>query len=85
MIEGEVRSDTGIIPSFSTELDSRTVSEMEFAAALGKTCFDPRTDCQECWEFDGQPFFLQVSYWIEPSEGSLFRATEETALDLSAA
>lgn len=60
-----------------TALDSGTASEIGFAAALGKTCYGLRTDFRDCGEFDGQPFNLQVLYWIESSGGKLFRRTEE--------
>ena len=55
------------------ELDSGTASEIGFAAALGKTCNGLRTDFRDCGEFVGQPFNLQVLYWIESSGGRLFR------------
>jgi nucleoside 2-deoxyribosyltransferase len=63
------------------ELDSGTVSEIGFAAALGKTCHGLRTDFRDCGEFDGQPFNLQVLYWIESSGGRLFRKIEEMTGD----
>lgn len=59
------------------ELDSGTVSEIGFAAALGKKCYGLRTDFRDCGEFDGMPFNLQVLYWIEASGGRLFRRIEE--------
>jgi hypothetical protein len=51
-----------------TEVDSGTASEIGFAAALGKKCYGLRTDFRDCGEFDGQPFNLQVLYWIELSK-----------------
>jgi nucleoside 2-deoxyribosyltransferase len=59
------------------ELDSGTVSEIGFAAGLGKRCYGLRTDFRDCGEFDGLSFNLQVLYWIEASGGSLFRKIEE--------
>jgi len=64
------------------ELDSGTVSEIGFAAALGKKCYGLRTDFRDCGEFDGMPFNLQVLYWIEASGGRLFRRIEEITGDL---
>jgi nucleoside 2-deoxyribosyltransferase len=55
------------------ELDSGTVSEIGFAAGLGKKCYGLRTDFRDCGDFDGLPFNLQVLYWIESSGSSLFR------------
>jgi nucleoside 2-deoxyribosyltransferase len=62
------------------ELDSGTASEIGFAAALGKKCYGLRTDFRDCGEFDGQPFNLQVLYWIEWSGGRLFRRLEDIRL-----
>jgi nucleoside 2-deoxyribosyltransferase len=62
------------------ELDSGTVSEIGFAAALGKRCYGLRTDFRDCGEFDGLPFNLQVLYWIESSGGKLFRRIEEIVI-----
>jgi nucleoside 2-deoxyribosyltransferase len=59
------------------EIDSGSVSEIGFAAGLGKRCYGLRTDFRDCGEFDGQPFNLQVLYWIEFSGGRLFRRIEE--------
>jgi nucleoside 2-deoxyribosyltransferase len=59
------------------ELDSGTVSEIGFAAALGKKCYGLRTDFRNCGDFDGLPINLQVLYWIESSGGKLFRRIEE--------
>jgi hypothetical protein len=67
------------------ELDSGTVSEIGFAAALGKRCYGLRTDVRDCEEFDGLPFNLQVLYWIESSGGKLFRNVEEICLGSVAA
>jgi nucleoside 2-deoxyribosyltransferase len=64
------------------ELDSGTASEIAFAAALGRKCYSLRTDFRDCGEFDGQPFNLQVLYWIESSGGRLFRKIEEISLGL---
>lgn len=61
------------------ELDSGVVSEIGFAAALGKKCYGLRTDFRDCGEFDGLPFNLQVLYWIESSGGKLFRKVDEIA------
>jgi len=61
------------------ELDSGTVSEIGFAAALGKKCYGLRTDFRDCGEFDGLPFNLQVFYWIESTGGKLFRKVDEIA------
>ena len=62
------------------ELDSGTVSELGFAAALGKKCYGLRTDFRNSGDFDGIPINLQVLYWIESSGGKLFRKVEEIAL-----
>jgi nucleoside 2-deoxyribosyltransferase len=62
------------------ELDSGTVSEIGFGAGIGKRCFGLRTDFRDCGEFDGQPFNLQVLYWIESSGGKLFRRIEDICL-----
>jgi nucleoside 2-deoxyribosyltransferase len=62
------------------ELDSGTVSEIGFGAALGKGCYGLRTDFRDSGEFDGMPFNLQVLYWIESSGGKLFRKIEEITL-----
>ena len=59
------------------ELDSGTVSEIGFAAALGKKCYGLRTDFRNSGDFDGIPINLQVLYWIESSRGSLFRRISE--------
>jgi nucleoside 2-deoxyribosyltransferase len=59
------------------ELDSGTVSEIGFAAGLGKRCYGLRTDFRDCGEFTGLSFNLQVLYWIESSGGSLFRRIDE--------
>lgn len=63
------------------ELDSGTVSEIGFAAGLGKTCHGLRTDFRDCGELDGLPFNLQVLYWIEASGGHLFRRIEDINFD----
>jgi nucleoside 2-deoxyribosyltransferase len=63
-----------------TELDSGTVSEIGFAAALGKKCYGLRTDFRNSGDFDGIPINLQVLYWIEVSGGKLFRRVDEIAL-----
>jgi nucleoside 2-deoxyribosyltransferase len=55
------------------ELDSGTVSEIGFGAGLGKKCHGLRTDFRDSGDFDGIPINLQVLYWIESSEGKLFR------------
>lgn len=62
------------------ELDSGTVSEIGFAAALAKKCFGLRTDFRNCGEFDGIPMNLQVLYWLESSGGRLFRRIEDIDL-----
>lgn len=62
------------------ELDSGTVSEIGFTAALGKRCYGLRTDFRNCGDLDGLPFNLQVLYWIEASGGKLFRKIEEITL-----
>ncbi len=59
------------------ELDSGTVSEMGFAAALGKKCYGLRTDFRNGGDFDGIPINLQALYWIESSGGKLFRRISE--------
>jgi nucleoside 2-deoxyribosyltransferase len=59
------------------ELDSGTVSEMGFAAALGKKCYGLRTDFRNSGDFDGLPINLQVLYWIESCGGKLFRRISE--------
>jgi nucleoside 2-deoxyribosyltransferase len=61
------------------ELDSGTVSELGFAAALGKKCYGLRTDFRNSGDFDGIPINLQVLYWIESSGGKLFRKVDEIA------
>jgi nucleoside 2-deoxyribosyltransferase len=65
------------------ELDSGTVSELGFAAALGKKCYGLRTDFRECGDFDGITINLQVLYWIDSSGGRLFRSIDELVLDQS--
>ncbi len=55
------------------ELDSGTVSEVGFAAGLGKKCYGLRTDFRNSGDFDGIPINLQALYWIESSGGKLFR------------
>jgi nucleoside 2-deoxyribosyltransferase len=62
------------------ELDSGTVSEIGFAAALGKRCYGLRTDFRQCGDFDGIPINLQVLYWVEASGGKLFRRIEDLFL-----
>jgi nucleoside 2-deoxyribosyltransferase len=62
----------------SDEADSGEASEIGFAAALAKTCHGLRTDFRDCGEFDGQPFNLQVSCWIESSGGTLLQRVEVT-------
>jgi len=59
------------------ELDSDTVSEIGFAAALGKKCYGLITDFRNSADFDGIPINLQVLYWIESGGGKLFRRIEE--------
>jgi nucleoside 2-deoxyribosyltransferase len=66
------------------ELDSGTVSEIGFAAGLGKKCYGLRTDFRNSGDFDGIPINLQVLYWIESSGGRLFRGIEEIALEFAA-
>jgi nucleoside 2-deoxyribosyltransferase len=63
------------------ELDSGTVSELGFAAAIGKKCYGLRTDFRNCGDFDGIPINLQVLYWIESSEGKLFRSIDDLVID----
>ncbi|AFM27779.1 nucleoside 2-deoxyribosyltransferase [Desulfomonile tiedjei] len=58
------------------ELDSGTVSEIGFAAGLGKKCYGLRTDFRNSGDFDGVPINLQVLYWIEALGGRLFRRIE---------
>ncbi len=59
------------------ELDSGTVSEIGFAAALGKKCYGLRTDFRNSGDFDGIPINLQVLYFIESNGGKLFRRISE--------
>ena len=59
------------------ELDSGTVSEIGFAAALGKKCYGLRTDFRNSGDFEGIPINLQVLYFIESSGGKLFRRINE--------
>ena len=59
------------------ELDSGTVSEIGFAAGIGKKCYGLRTDFRDCGDFDGIPINLQVLYWIESSGGRLFRRIDD--------
>jgi nucleoside 2-deoxyribosyltransferase len=63
-----------------TEPDAGTVSEIGFAAGLGKKCYGLRTDFRDCGDLLGIPFNLQVLYWIESSGGSLFRRIDEILL-----
>lgn len=65
------------------ELDSGTASEIGFAAALGKPCHGLRTDFRASGEFDGQPFNLQVMYWIESSGGELFSNIDDIDIHCS--
>jgi nucleoside 2-deoxyribosyltransferase len=58
------------------ELDSGTVSEIGFAAALGKKCYGLRTDFRNSGDFEGIPINLQVLYFIESSGGKLFRTID---------
>jgi nucleoside 2-deoxyribosyltransferase len=46
------------------EVASGTASEIDFAAALGKTCYGLRTDFRNSGDFYGIPANLQVPYWI---------------------
>jgi len=62
------------------ELHSGTVSEIGFAAGLGKKCYGLRTYFRDSGELDGLPFNLQVLYWLEASGGRLFRGIEEIEL-----
>ncbi len=55
------------------QLDSGTIAEIGFAAALGKKCYGLRTDFRNRGDFDGIPINLQVLYWIESTVGELFR------------
>ncbi len=59
------------------ELDPGTVSEIGFAAGLGKKCYGLRTDFRNSGDFYGIPINLQVLYWIESRGGKLFRRIEE--------
>jgi nucleoside 2-deoxyribosyltransferase len=59
------------------ELDSGTVSEIGFAAGIGKRCYGLRTDFRNSGDFDVIPVNLQVLYWIESTGGTLFRRIEE--------
>jgi nucleoside 2-deoxyribosyltransferase len=59
------------------ELDSGTVSEIGFAAGLGKRCYGLRTDFRSCGDFDGVPINLQVLYWIESTGGTLYSRISE--------
>lgn len=63
------------------ELDSGTVSEIGFAAGLGKKCYGLRTDFRNCGDFDGIPINLQVLYWIELSSGKLFRSIRDISIN----
>lgn len=54
------------------ESDSGTVSEIGFAAALGKVGYGLRTNFRDSGDFDGIPINLQVLYWIESGGGKLF-------------
>ncbi len=57
-----------------------TVSEIGFAAGLGKKCYGLRTDFRDSGDFDGIPINLQVLYWIESSGGKLFRRIDQIVL-----
>jgi nucleoside 2-deoxyribosyltransferase len=59
------------------ELDSGTVSEIGFAAGLGKRCHGLRTDFRDHGDLEGLPINLQVLYFIESSGGRLFRKIED--------
>ena len=63
------------------ELDSGTVSEIGFAAGVGKKCYGLCTDFRDCGDFEGLSINLQVLYWIESSGGRLFREIEEMTED----
>lgn len=76
--EGMIRSCDAVLGVLDgPELDSGTVSEIGFGAALGKKCYGLRTDFRSCGDFDGIPINLQVLYWIESSGGRLFRKIAE--------
>jgi len=62
------------------ELDSGTVSEIGFTAALGKKCCGLRTDFRNSGDFEGIPINLQMLYCIESSGGKLFRRISEISL-----
>jgi len=62
------------------ESDSGTVSEIGFAAGLGKKCYGLRTDFRDSGELDGLPFNLQVLYWLEATGGRLFTRIEDIEL-----
>jgi nucleoside 2-deoxyribosyltransferase len=66
--EGMIRSCDAVLGVLDgAELDSGTVSEIGFAAALGKRCYGLRTDFRQCGDFEGLPINLQILYWIEAS------------------
>lgn len=59
------------------ELDSGTVSEIGFAAGIGKRCYGLRTDFRDLGDLEGLPINLQVLYFIESSGGRLFRRIDD--------
>jgi hypothetical protein len=58
----EMIRSCNIVPGvlYGIELDSGTVSEVDFGAKIGEKCYGLRTDFRDCGEFDGIPFKLFV-------------------------
>lgn len=61
----------------AVDVDSGTVAEIGFAAAIGRRLFGLRTDFRRSGDNDGAIVSLQVEWWIEQSGGVIARSLEE--------
>lgn len=71
-----MRADTVLAVLNGMEPDSGTVSELAFAAGMGKTVYAIRTDFRDCGDLPGVPLNLQVLFFLENSGGQLFRSVD---------
>lgn len=65
-----------------TEPDSGTVSEVSYAAGLGKAVHGIRCDFRDAGELPGVPVNAQLLYWIQLNGGKLFRSIADLRANL---
>lgn len=75
-----VEADTVLGVLDGPEPDSGTVSEIAYAAGLGRKVYGLRTDMRDAGDFLGPALNLQVEFWIANSGGKLFRKISEIVL-----